>query len=126
MRLPRGEITIQMLAMPTDTNPNGDIFGGWLVSQMDLAAGVLAKKISRGRAATVAIHSMTFLRPVSVGDIVSCHAELLKQGKTSMTIGVEAWTEELSSGKKLCVTEGTFVFVAIDDQGRPRPVQTSP
>lgn len=126
MRLPRGEITIQMLAMPTDTNPNGDIFGGWLVSQMDLAAGVLAKKISRGRAATVAIHSMTFLRPVSVGDIVSCHAELLKQGKTSMTIGVEAWTEELSSGKKLCVTEGTFVFVAIDDQGRPRLVQTSP
>lgn len=116
------EITIQTLAMPGDTNPNGDIFGGWLVSQMDLAAGVLAKKIARGRAATVAINSMTFLRPVHVGDVVSCHVELVKLGKTSMTIAVEAWTEMLATGEKYCVTEGIFVFVAIDDHGNPRPV----
>lgn len=119
---PRGEITIQTLAMPADTNANGDIFGGWLVSQMDLAAGVLAKKISRGRAATVAIHSMTFLRPVHVGDVVSCHVELIKSGKTSMTIAVEVWAEASTCGDKYRVTEGTFIFVAIDDQGKPRQV----
>lgn len=115
------QITIQTLAMPADTNPNGDIFGGWLVSQMDLAAGVLAKKISCGRAATVAIHSMTFIKPVQVGDLVSCHVELIKLGKTSMTIAVEAWVETITTtDRRSCVTEGTFVFVAIDEQGRPR------
>jgi acyl-CoA thioesterase YciA len=125
MTLMHSEITIQTLAMPADTNPNGDIFGGWLVSQMDLAAGVLAKKLSRGRAATVAIHSMTFLRPVHVGDVISCHVELIKLGNTSMTIAVEAWTEMLSTGEKYCVTEGTFVFVAIDDHGKPRKMPES-
>ena len=120
------EITIQMLAMPADTNPNGDIFGGWLVSQMDLAAGVLAKKLSRGRAATIAIHSMTFLRPVHVGDVVSCHVELIKSGKTSITIAVEAWTETLATGENFRVTEGTFVFVAIDEHGRPRQMPKLP
>ncbi|AHE68306.1 acyl-CoA thioester hydrolase YciA [Legionella oakridgensis] len=122
METPRGEITIQTLAMPADTNANGDIFGGWLVSQMDLAAGVLAKKLAHGRVATVAIHSMTFLRPVHVGDVVSCHVELIKRGKTSMTIAVEVWTEMLATGEKYRVTEGTFVFVAIDEHGRPRAV----
>lgn len=125
MMSPRGILTIQTLAMPADTNPNGDIFGGWLVSQMDLAAGVLAKKISRGRAVTVAIHSMSFLRPVHVGDIVSCHAELIKTGKTSMTIAVEVWVEIFSSSEKHRVTEGTFVFVAVDEQGHPRQVSES-
>lgn len=119
---PRGEITIQTLAMPADTNANGDIFGGWLVSQMDLAAGVLAKKFAHGRVATVAIHSMTFLRPVHVGDVISCHVELIKLGNTSMTIVVEVWTELLATGERYRVTEGTFVFVAIDEHGRPRPV----
>lgn len=119
---PRGEITIQTLAMPADTNPNGDIFGGWLVSQMDLAAGVLAKKTSRGRAATVAINSMSFLNPVHVGDVISCYAELVQLGNTSMTVNVEVWKETLATGEKMCVTEGTFVFVAIDAQGKPRPV----
>ncbi|WP_347252181.1 acyl-CoA thioesterase [Legionella sp.] len=117
---PRGEVTIQTLAMPADTNANGDIFGGWLVSQMDLAAGVLAKRISRGRAATVAIHSMSFLRPVHVGDVVSCYVELIKYGKTSMTIAVEVWTTRSDSGENYQVTEGTFVFVAIDEKGKPR------
>ncbi|CDZ75987.1 putative acyl-CoA thioester hydrolase [Legionella massiliensis] len=122
MNSPRGELTIQTLAMPADTNANGDIFGGWLVSQMDLAAGVLAKKISRGRAATVAINSMTFLRPVHVGDVVSCHVEQIKQGKTSMTIAVEVWAMRTESGEQYQVTEGTFVFVAIDEDGKPRQI----
>jgi acyl-CoA thioesterase YciA len=119
---PRGELSIQTLAMPGDTNPNGDIFGGWIVSQMDLAAGVLAKKIAHGRAATVAINSMSFILPVRVGDMVSCYVELIKQGHTSMTIAVEVWQETFSTGEKHRVTEGTFVFVAIDENGRPRPV----
>ena len=125
MVLSNAEVTIQTLAMPSDTNPNGDIFGGWLVSHMDLAAGVLAKKLSRGRVTTVAIHSMTFLRPVHVGDVVSFHVELIKMGKTSMTIAVEAWTETLATEEKFRVTEGTFVFVAIDEQGHPRQVPKS-
>jgi len=120
MKTPRGELTIQTLAMPADTNANGDIFGGWLVSQMDLAAGVLAKKVSSGRAATVAINSMTFLRPVHVGDLVSCHVTLIKRGKTSMTIDVEVWAMRSEGREHYQVTEGTFVFVAIDKNGRPR------
>lgn len=122
-RTARGEITIQTLAMPAATNANGDIFGGWIVSQMDLAAGVLAKKVSHGRAVTVAINSMTFLRPVHVGDIVSCHVDLIKKGKTSMTIAVEVWAEPGASvSEKYLVTEGVFVFVAIDEQGKPRQI----
>ena len=120
MTTPRGELTIQTLAMPADTNANGDIFGGWLVSQMDLAAGVLAKRISRGRTATVAIHSMAFLRPVHVGDVVSCHVELTKRGNTSMTINVEVWALRSEGGEHYQVTEGTFIFVAIDENGKPR------
>ncbi len=120
--IPRGEITIQTLAMPADTNANGDIFGGWLVSQMDLAAGVLAKRISRGRVVTVAINSMSFLKPVRVGDVVSCHVDLIKTGKTSMTIAVEVWVMRSDSGERHQVTEGTFVVVAIDNKGKPRQV----
>lgn len=122
MTEPQGVLTIQTLAMPADTNANGDIFGGWLVSQMDLAAGVLAKKVSRGRAATVAIHSMSFLKPVHVGDMVSCYVRLEKVGKTSMTIAVEVWSEVLATKTQHRVTEGTFVFVGIDEQGNPREV----
>ncbi len=120
--MPKGELTIQTLAMPMNTNANGDIFGGWIVSQMDLAAGVLAKKIAHGRVATVAIHSMAFLKPVHVGDVISCHVELLKQGNTSMTIGVEVWALPATQLERYQVTEGTFVFVAIDDTGTPRQV----
>lgn len=125
MTTPKGEITIQTLAMPVNTNAGGDIFGGWLVSQMDLAAGILAKKLSRGRAATVAINSMSFLKPVHVGDLVTCYVELEKLGKTSMTIAVEAWKETLATGEQHCVTKGTFIFVAIDENGHSRPVPTS-
>ncbi|AMP90767.1 acyl-CoA thioesterase [Legionella pneumophila] len=122
MQTPKGELTIQTLAMPLNTNANGDIFGGWIVSQMDLAAGVLAKRISHGRVATVAINSMTFLKPVHVGDVVSCHVELVKVGNTSMTIQVEVWAYSSIKMEKYQVTEGVFVFVAIDENGKPRQV----
>lgn len=119
---PRGELTIQNLAMPADTNANGDIFGGWIVSQMDLAAGVLAKSISKGRVTTVSIQSMVFLKPVHVGDVVSCHVDLVKVGRTSMTINVEVWALPMSQKERYQVTEGVFVFVAIDENGKPREV----
>lgn len=117
---PQGEITIQTLAMPADTNANGDIFGGWIVSQMDLASGVLAKRIAQGRVVTVAINSMSFLRPVHVGDVVSCYVDLIKTGSTSMTIAVEVWAQCASSTDTYRVTKGDFVYVAIDDVGNPR------
>ena len=120
--VPKGELAIQTLAMPAHTNSGGDIFGGWLVSQMALAAGIMAKRITRGRAVTIAIHTMTFLKPVHVGNLVSCYVNLVKTGKTSLTIAVEAWTEDLASEKKNKVTEGTFVFVAIDANGKSREI----
>jgi acyl-CoA thioesterase YciA len=126
MTKPIGELAIQTLAMPRDTNPNGDIFGGWLVSQMDLAAGILAKKIAGGRVVTVAIHSMTFIKPVHIGDLVSCYVEIEKLGNTSMTISVEVWVELPTQEGKHRVTAGTFVFVAIDDKGKPRQVSKPP
>lgn len=119
---PRGELTIQTLAMPMNANANGDIFGGWIVSQMDLAAGVLAKRIAQGRVATVAINSMTFLKPVHIGDVVSCYVELLKQGNTSMTIAVEVWATPASQFERYEVTKGVFVSVAINEHGKPRQV----
>lgn len=120
--VPKGEVMIQTLAMPCDTNPNGDVFGGWLVSQMDLAAGVMAKRVSQGRAVTVAIHSMAFLKPVQVGDVVSCYVHLQAVGRTSMTLAVAVWVEDLIKNERSQVTEGTFVFVAVDMNGKPRPV----
>lgn len=119
---PRGTLVISTMAMPKDTNGSGDIFGGWLVSQMDLGAAIFAKQIAKGRVATVAINSLVFQRPVSVGDVVSCYARLEKIGKTSMTIDIEVWivTDDNQHHK---VTEGSFVFVALDENKRPRPVQ---
>lgn len=119
---PQGQLAIQTLAMPAHTNANGDIFGGWLVSQMDLAAGVIAKQCAKGRVTTVAIHSMVFHHPVHVGDVVSCFAHLIKIGRTSMQINVEAWVTHPITEQAQKVTEGLFIYVAIDDQGRPRPV----
>jgi len=119
---PHGTLYIQTLAMPMNTNANGDIFGGWLVSQMDLAGGIFAKQYSSGRAATVAINQLNFLIPVQVGDLLSCYVELIKKGNTSMTLAVEAWKETFTTSEKHRVASGVFVFVAIDDQGRPRKV----
>jgi acyl-CoA thioesterase YciA len=119
---PHGELVIRTIAMPADTNANGDIFGGWLMSQMDLGAAIVAKNISRSRVTTVAVDGMVFLNPVYVGDIVNCHATLLKVGRTSMKIDVEAWVQRGKDGTLLKVTEGNFTYVAIDDKGRPHPV----
>jgi len=119
---PTGQLAVQTLAMPANTNANGDIFGGWLVSQMDLAAGVIAKQRSQGRAVTIAIDSMIFLRPVKVGDLVSCYAELLSHGRTSMKIAVEVWVIGQVSGDRHQVTEGIFTFVAIDAEGQKRAI----
>ncbi len=114
---------IRTIAMPADTNPYGDIFGGWLMSQMDLAAGNVAARVSRGRAATVAVEAMSFLNPVFVGDEVSLYARLSGRGKTSMKIDVEAWRRSRDSEETVKVTEAIFTFVAIDDATRrPRPL----
>ncbi|MGF1500950.1 MAG: acyl-CoA thioesterase [Paracoccaceae bacterium] len=119
---PRGRITLQTLAMPADTNANGDIFGGWLMGQMDLGASVLARARARGRVATVAVEAMTFHRPVKVGDVVSIHAEMLREGRSSMRIGLEVWVTRQPSGERTRVTEGIFTFVAISDEGGSRPL----
>jgi acyl-CoA thioesterase YciA len=119
---PHGELVIRTIAMPADTNPSGDIFGGWLMSQMDLGAAIYARNLSRSRVTTVALDGMVFLNPVNVGDIVNCYASLLKVGRTSMKISVEAWVQRESDGKLLRVTEGLFTYVAIDKEGRPQPV----
>jgi acyl-CoA thioesterase YciA len=113
---------VRVIAMPADTNPAGDIFGGWLMAQMDLAAGNAAARRARGRCATVAVDRMVFHCPVLVGDEVSFYAAIEKVGRTSMTIRVEAWRRSRESEDVSKVTEGTFSFVAIDDDRRPRPV----
>lgn len=118
--MPRGTLCLQTIAMPADANPNGDIFGGWLVSQMDLAAGVAARKRAKGRTATVAIDAMVFLRPVKVGDIVGFYTEVLSTGRSSMKILVEVWAVSDLTGNHTKLTEGLFTFVAINDQGNTR------
>lgn len=120
---PRGSLTIQVVAMPEDTNPDGDIFGGWLLSQMDLAAGVIAKKVAKCRVVTLAIDKMVFHNPVHVGDLVQCYSDILKVGNTSIKIKVEAWVIDQITNEQKQVTEGIFTFVAIDDQGKPQPVK---
>ena len=120
--VPSGELVLQTIAMPKDTNANSDIFGGWLVSQMDLAGGVAAGKRARGRVATVAIDRMSFMVPVRVGAVVSCHAEIIAVGHSSVEINIEVWAAYASENTPTKVTEGTFIFVAIDDNGRTRSI----
>ena len=117
-----GDPVIRIVAMPADTNSNGDIFGGWLMSQMDIGAGTLAMKRCHGRAATVAVDGMVFHAPVSVGDEVSVYGDFVKVGRTSMVISVEAWRRRRDEDEAVKVTEAKFTFVAIDMDGRPRPV----
>ena len=119
---PSGELVLQTIAMPKDTNANGDIFGGWLVSQMDLAGGVAASKRAGGRVATVAIDRMSFMVPVQVGAVVSCYSGILSVGRSSIEINIEVWASYASSNESTKVTEGTFIFVAIDEYGRTRPI----
>lgn len=119
---PQGEPRVRTLAMPADTNPAGDIFGGWLLAQMDIAAGTMAYERAKGRVATVAVDAMTFHKPVLVGDLVSCYARVLKVGRTSITMQVEVWVRRGRTGEEQKVTEGRFTCVAIDEHRQPRPV----
>jgi acyl-CoA thioesterase YciA len=119
---PKGELVIRTIAMPADTNPAGDIFGGWLMSQMDLAAGNAAARRARGRCATVAVESMTFVEPVQVGDEVTVWAELVRVGRTSMSFHVSAWRRARTGDEVSKVTDAVFTFVALDAEGRPRPI----
>ena len=113
---------IRTIAMPADTNPSGDIFGGWLMAQMDLAAGNTATRVARGRCATIAVDEIHFLQPVYVGDEVTLYADLESVGRTSMRIKVEAWRRARDADETEKVTEALFTFVALDQTGRPRPV----
>lgn len=123
MDQPQGELVIQTIAMPKDTNPNGDIFGGWLMSQMDLGSGILAAKTAQARVVTVAMEAMSFLEPVRVGDTVACYAWVEKIGRTSMRIPVEVWVRRFMEARQIRVTRGVFTYVAVDEAGRPMPVQ---
>ena len=118
----RGEPAVRTLAMPADTNPSGDIFGGWVLAQMDLAAGIVAAQRAQGRVATAALDGMSFHKPIYVGDLVSCYAKVVRVGRTSMTVQVDTFVLRRRAGDEVKVTEGRFTLVAIDDQGRPRPV----
>ena len=108
--------------MPADTNQNGDIFGGWLLSQMDIAGGIFASKTAKVRTVTVAIDAMNFRKPVFVGDLVSVHANLVRVGKTSITVHLEAWVVRRREAHSILVTDGNFTYVAIDDQGHPQVI----
>ena len=119
-KTPKGEITLQTIAMPADSNANGDIFGGWLMAQMDLGGGVLARARAKGRVATVAVDGMEFHKPVKIGDVLAIHSVLEREGRTSMKVAVEAWITRMPAGDHMRVTKATFTFVAIDDEGRPR------
>ena len=123
-----GNLLLRTLAMPADTNPNGDIFGGWIVSQMDIAGGILAKENAQGRVVTVAVDRIQFIRPVKVGDVVCCYGQVECIGTTSITIKLEVWVnpvlrEEERDSARFRVTEATFTYVAIDKHGNKRPVR---
>jgi len=122
---PSGKLVIQLVAMPKDTNANGDIFGGWVVSHMDMGAGIAARREARCRVVTVAIDQLVFIRPVSVGDILCCYAEVQKIGNTSIRIKMEVWTISPADESPKKVVEGIFTFVAINNEGRPQPVKRS-
>ena len=117
---PKGELSIRTQAMPADTNPSGDIFGGWVLSQMDIAGGVFSSSLARGRTVTVAVDGMTFHRPVLVGDILCCYVQNMKTGTTSLSVKVEAWVSR--NFRRFKVTEGIFTYVAIDEDRKPRPI----
>ena len=120
--IPCGELALQTIAMPKDTNANGDIFGGWLLSQMDLAGGIAASEVAVGRVATVAIEGMSFLTPVHVGAVVSCYCDVLDTGRSSIRVIVEVWINSNPDGEPLKVTEGEFIYVAIDENKLTRPI----
>lgn len=120
--IPTGALTLRTLAMPADVNVNGDIFGGWVLGQMDIASGIIAAERAQGRVATIVVDAMKFIRPVHVGDVLSIYATVNSVGRTSMRIGLEAWVLRGRHGAHEKVTEAVFTYVAIDDDGKKRPV----
>src|SRR5688572_17157124 len=119
---PRGELTVRTIAMPADTNANGDIFGGWVMSRMDQAGGIAGVERSGGRVVTVAVEAMSFIRPVRVGDVLCVYTDVESIGRTSMRIHIEAWARRFQERVREKVTDATFTFVAIDDLGKPRAI----
>ena len=128
-RQPKGLLVLRTLAMPKDTNPSGDIFGGWMLAQMDIAGGLMASEISKGRTVTVSVEKMSFDKPVRMGDTICIHAELLRVGSSSMDIKLEVWARQLVGAyeaERQLVTEGVFRYVAVDENRRPRRVADNP
>ena len=122
---PSGHLVLRTMAMPADANPNGDIFGGWIMSQMDIAGGILAKELAQGRVVTVAVNGMKFIRPVQIGDIVCCYGKVLRVGNTSISLHLEVWIKPIlrrDDNARFKVTQADFTFVAIDEEGRKRSV----
>jgi acyl-CoA thioesterase YciA len=119
---PRGELTLRISAMPADTNANGDIFGGWVMARMDQAGGIAGVERAQGRVVTVKVDSMTFIKPMKVGDVLCVYADVEKIGRTSMNFHIEAWAQRFQTTVMEKVTEATFIFVAVDDEGKPRVV----
>jgi acyl-CoA thioesterase YciA len=120
---PQGALTIRTLAMPADTNPAGDIFGGWVMSQMDIAGAIAAVERAKGRVVTVAVEAMTFIAPVKVGDILCVYTSIERVGKTSITVSMEAWARRNRLDERHKVTDGRFVYVALDDAGQKRQIE---
>lgn len=118
----RGDLTVRVIAMPADTNANGDIFGGWVLSQMDAAGGIRGVERARGRVVTIKVDTLIFIRPVRVGDVLSVYTEVESVGRTSMKLHIEAWAQRFLTAEREKVTDATFTFVAVDDDGRPRPI----
>jgi acyl-CoA thioesterase YciA len=123
---PLGDLCTRTLAMPADTNQNGDIFGGWLLSQMDISGGIFASKIAKSRTVTVAIEAMNFRKPVYVGDLVSVYANMVRIGRTSVTVHLEAWVLRRKEIRSILVTDGNFTYVSIDDSGQPQAIKQAP
>lgn len=125
LREPKGKLLLRTLAMPADANPSGDIFGGWLMSQMDIGGAILAFELAQGRVVTVAVDAISFLRPVAVGDVVCCYGACSYVGRTSIKIKLEVWVKKVihgDIGNRYCVTNATFTYVAVDAEGKSRVV----
>jgi len=116
------EPAVRTIAMPADTNPSGDIFGGWLLAQMDLAGATVALRRARGRVVTISIDRMNFHKPVYVGDLVSCYADIVQVGRTSVTVDIETFVTRHETGEEFKVTEGIFTYVHVDGQGKPKSI----
>ena len=119
---PHGDLMVRIIAMPADTNANGDIFGGWVMARMDQAGGIAGVERAQGRVVTLKVDTMTFLRPMKVGDVLCVYTSVHSIGRTSMKIDIEAWAQRFRTNIMEKVTEATFTFVAVDDAGKPRPI----